>query len=130
MSDDKSTSYQLQCAAAWRLQCSKYMYFTDMLSAAACTGYVFCGTLFDKLLVILCFSGYRVSISCCAPMYADDLTLVASSPDDLSAMLSLVVQYAKLGLYLLNASKLVVSSNMAFGEAPNTRLRLRVLTNG
>ena len=103
-----------------------------VLSAAAHTGYVFCGTLFEELLVILCFSGYGVSISeiyCCAPMFADDLTLVASSPDDLSAMLSLVAQYAKLWLYLLNASKLVVGSNMAFGEAPNTRLRPRVLTN-
>ena len=46
----------------------------------------------DELLDNLAQSGFGVSINdiyCGSPMYADDLTLVASSPEELQAMLDI-----------------------------------------
>ena len=52
-------------------------------------------------------------------MYADDLALVASSPEELQAMLDLVATYADKWQYQLNADK---SSVMVLGESAKTRL--------
>ena len=51
-------------------------------------------------------------------MYADDLALVAGSPEELQAMLDIVHNYAQKWRYNLNADKSVV---MVFGEASCTR---------
>ena len=48
-----------------------------------------------------------------SPMYADDLALVACSPEELQAMLDIVVTYADKWQYQLNADK---SSVMVLGE--------------
>ena len=68
----------------------------------------------DQLLDILTASGFGVSIDniyCGAPMYADDLALVAGSPEELQAMLDIVHNYAQ-------KWKSVV---MVFGETTRTR---------
>jgi len=51
----------------------------------------------DELLDNLAQSGFGVSIDdfyCGSPMYADDLALVASSPEELQATLDIVATYA------------------------------------
>ena len=52
-------------------------------------------------------------------MYANDLALVASSPEELQAMLDIVTTYADKWQYQLNADK---SSVMVLGETAKTRL--------
>ena len=50
----------------------------------------------DELLDILAQSGFGVSVDdvyCSSPMYAEDLVLVASSPEELQAMLDIVATY-------------------------------------
>ena len=61
--------------------------------------FLFCSFV-DELLDILTASGLDLSISglyCGAPMYNDDLALVTSSPEELQAMLYVVVRYANAG---------------------------------
>ncbi len=51
----------------------------------------------DELLDILIQSGYGVSVDdvyCGSPVYADDLALVASSPEELQATMDIVATYA------------------------------------
>ena len=51
----------------------------------------------NDLLVELEQSGLGMrmdNIFCGAPMYADDLALIASSPEDLQSMIDIVAQYA------------------------------------
>ena len=55
-------------------------------------------------------------------MYADDLALVASSPEELQAMLDIVATYADKWQYQLNADK---SSVMVLGETAKMRLSAR-----
>ena len=55
-------------------------------------------------------------------MYADDLALVASSPEELQQMLDIVTKYASQWQYSLNSDKLVV---MVFGETARTRAQAR-----
>jgi hypothetical protein len=79
----------------------------------------------DELLDILTQSGYSVSIGvyCGSPMYADDLALVASSPEELQAMMDIVATYyANKWQYQLNANK---SSVMVLGESIKMRLGAR-----
>ena len=74
-----------------------------------------------KLMGYKTASGFGVSIDniyCGAPMYADDLALVAGSPEELQAMLDIVHNYAQKWRYNLNAEKSVV---MVFGETSRTR---------
>ena len=74
----------------------------------------------DELLDTLAASGLGVHVAglyCVAPMYADDLALVASLPADLQAMLNIVHTYSRKWRYQLNKSKSVV---MVFGEATAT----------
>ena len=75
----------------------------------------------DSLLDILTSSGCGVSIDsnyCGAPMYADDLALIADSEADLQAMLNTVSLYAFLWRYEFNAQK---SSVLVMGESPMSR---------
>ena len=53
-----------------------------------------------------------------APMYADDLALIADSPEALQGMLDIVSSYAHRWRYHLNATK---SAIMVFGESPRVR---------
>ena len=58
----------------------------------------------DELLDILAQSGFCVSVDdvyCDSPMYADDLALVASSPEELQAMLDVVATYGDKWQYQL-----------------------------
>ena len=55
-------------------------------------------------------------------MYADDLALVASSPDELQAMLDIVSHYASQWRYRLNSSKSVI---LVFGESSRSRALAR-----
>jgi len=74
-------------------------------------------TVVDQLVDKLAASGlgaYIDGIFCRAPMYADDLALIASSPDELQGMLSIVHSYAKKWQYSINADK---SAVMVFGES-------------
>ena len=64
----------------------------------------------NYLLVELEHSGLGVridSIFCGAPMYADDLILIASSPEDLQSMIDIVAQYATKCRYHLNSLRLL-----------------------
>ena len=70
----------------------------------------------NDLLVQLEQSGFGVRMGntfCGAPMYADDLTLIASSPEDLQSMIDIVAQYAKKWRYCLNPQK---SKVVVFGS--------------
>ena len=83
----------------------------------------------DELLDLLTTSGLGVSIDtiyCGAPMYADDLALVADSPEELQAMLNIVCTYAGKWHYNLNAGKSFV---MIFGESPRSRTHARSSRN-
>ena len=75
----------------------------------------------DELLDILYASGYGVKVGevyCGAPMYADDLALIAESPDELQAMLNIVSRYALRWRYQLNPEKSII---MVFWESNRTR---------
>ena len=75
----------------------------------------------DQLIDILSAPGFRVSIDNIyrgAPMYADDLALVAGSAEELQAMLDLVHNYAQKWRYNLNADKSVA---MVLSETSCTR---------
>ena len=75
----------------------------------------------DDLLNTLDHSclGARIGeVFCGAPMYADDLALVASSPEELQAMLDIVSHYASQWHYRPNSSKSVI---LVFGESPRSR---------
>ena len=79
----------------------------------------------DELLDQLSASKIGASISdiyCGAPMYADDLALVAGSQGALQSLLDMVDRYARKWRYSLNSSKSVI---MVFGEATRTRERER-----
>ena len=70
----------------------------------------------NDLLVELEHSGLGVrigSVFCGAPMYADDLALIASSPEDLQSMIDIVAQYATKWRYCLNPHK---SKVLVFGS--------------
>jgi len=69
----------------------------------------------NDLLVTLEQSGLGVKIGnvyCGAPMYADDLALIASSPHELQAMIDIVSQYATKWRYRLSPQK---SKVLVFG---------------
>ena len=75
----------------------------------------------NELLNLLTESGFGVHIDGIftgAPMYADDLALIAGSPEELQAMLDIVSSYAQQWHYHLNADKSVI---MVFGESAKTR---------
>ena len=79
----------------------------------------------DNLLDTLTSSGCGVqieSIYCGAPMYADDLALIADSVADLQSMLHIVSSYASLWRYEFNAQK---SSVLVLGESPSSRQTAR-----
>ena len=81
----------------------------------------------DELLDQLSTSGYGVAISdiyCGAPMYADDIALVADSPSFLQAMLDIVHTYAQNWRYQLNSVKSVA---MVIGETAATRRKERTI---
>ena len=62
----------------------------------------------NELLVALEKSGLGVKIGivyCSAPMYADDLALIASSAEELQAMMDVVSQYATKWRYRINPLK-------------------------
>ena len=63
--------------------------------------------------------GVRIgSVFCGAPMYADDLALIAPSPEDLQSMIDIVAQYATKWRYRLNPHK---SKVLVFGLPPPPR---------
>ena len=72
----------------------------------------------NVLLVTLEQSGLGFKLGnvyCGAPMYADDLAVVASSPHELQAMIDIVSQYATKWRYRLSPQKskvLVFGSNL------------------
>ena len=66
-------------------------------------------------------------IYCGAPAYADDLALVASSPEELQKMLDIVHAYSNKWRYRLNPSK---SKIMIFGAAKPKSLGVNVTLNG
>ena len=75
----------------------------------------------DELLDTLTQSGHGAVISGLysgAPMYADDLVLIASSQAELQAMLDIVAAYATKWRYQLNPEKSVV---MVYGEISRSR---------
>ena len=79
----------------------------------------------DDLLNTLDHSGLGARIGedfCGTPMYIDDLALVASSPEELQAMLDIVSHYASQWRYQLNSSKSVI---LVFGESPRSRALAR-----
>ena len=81
----------------------------------------------NELLDQLSASSFGVFIEgtyCGAPMYADDLALIGSSPEELQNMLDIVSSYASLWRYQLNAKK---SAILVFGESPVSRQRNRSL---
>ena len=75
----------------------------------------------NDLLNQLSNSAFGVSMEgvyCGAPMYADDLSLIATSEQELQSMLDIVSSYALMWRYGLNAQK---SSILVFGESHTSR---------
>ena len=75
----------------------------------------------DELLDIFTSSNLGISVGdiyCGAPMYADDLALLADSPETLQAMLDIANDYATKWRYSFNASKSVV---LVLGETSRSR---------
>ena len=71
----------------------------------------------DELLDNLRASGYGAKVGevyCGAPMFADDLALIAKSLDELQAMLNIASSYAIRWRYQLNPEK---SAVMVLGES-------------
>ena len=67
-----------------------------VLQGGVLSPFLYC-LVVDELLDNLAQSGFGVSIDdvyCGFPMYADNLALVASSPEELQAMLDIVATYA------------------------------------
>ncbi len=58
------------------------------------------------------------SVHCHSPMYADDLSLIADSHDNLQSLLDIVSRYASAWRYQINSSK---SAVMVFGEPSRSR---------
>ena len=84
----------------------------------------------DDLLNTIELSGLGARIGgvfCGAPMYTDDLALVAGSPEELQAMLDIVSHYASQWHYQLNSSKSVI---LVLGESPRSRALARSTCNG
>ena len=84
---------------------------------------VFVNDLLDQLSA----SGLGISIDdvyCGAPMYADDLSLIATSEHELQSMLDIVSSYAAMWQYQLNAHK---SSILVFGETAVSRKKNRTV---
>ena len=80
----------------------------------------------DELLDMLTAAQSGISISgiyCSAPMYADNLTLLADSPDDLQKMLDISQEYADKWRYSFNTDK---SAIKVFGETAKSRATLRL----
>lgn len=79
----------------------------------------------NELVDLLTISGLRVTIdtiSCGAPMYTNNLALVADSPEELQAMLNIVCTYAGKWRYNFNTGK---SFAMVFGESLRSRTDAR-----
>ena len=74
--------------------------------------------LLTNSLIFCLHLGLESPLTCGAPLYTDNLALVAGSPEELQAMLDIVHNYAQKWRYNLNADKSVV---MVFGEASCTR---------
>ena len=75
----------------------------------------------DDLLAQLhdCGLGAMVgSVYCPSPMYADDLALIADSPEGLQKLLNIVSHYTSTWRYEINSSK---SAVMVFGESTRSR---------
>ena len=62
------------------------------------------------------------SVNCAAPMFADDLALVAASGERLQTLLDICSSYASKWRYQFNSSK---SGVMVFGESSRSRPALR-----
>ena len=79
----------------------------------------------DELLDHLQASSASVSVNsvnCAAPMFADDLALVAASGERLQTLLDICSSYASKWRYQFNSSK---SGVMVFGESSRSRSALR-----
>ncbi len=58
------------------------------------------------------------TVHCPSPMYADDLALIADSPEGLQKLLDIVSHYTSTWHYEINSSK---SAVMVFGESTRSR---------
>ena len=75
----------------------------------------------DELLVLLdesCLGATVGSVHCPSPMYADDLYLIAETPDKLQSLLDIVSEYASAWRYEINSSK---SAILIRGESAKSR---------
>ena len=85
-------------------------------------------SLLMSLLDLLASSGAGVYISdmfCGAPMYADDLSLIAATPCDMQCMLDIVYDYSNKWRYQFNTTQ---SVDMVFGESHTEEYRLQART--
>jgi len=91
------------CAVLWEGEQSQTFCIKQGVKQGAILSPLLCRLFVNDLLVTLEQSGLGVKISnvyCGAPMYADDLPLIASSPHELQAMIDIVSQYATKWRYL------------------------------
>ena len=103
------------CSVAWNSATSTSFPIRQGVRQGAILSPLLYSIFVDELLDILSMSGYGVRVNSLyigAPMYADDLALVAESPQELQAMLNIVHSYAGKWRYNLNANKSFI---MVFG---------------
>ena len=115
------------CSVAWNNATSASFPIHQGVRQGAILSPLLYSIFVDELLDLLSISGLGVranSIYIGAPMYADDLALIAESPQELQAMLNIVHSYAGKWRYNLNACKSFI---MVFGESPRSRTQARSL---
>lgn len=96
------------CCVLWKGQLSCSITLSQGVKQGAILSPLLYSIFVDDLLVALENSGLGIHIGdlyCGAPMYADDLALAASAPEELQAMLNMVAHYAHTWRYRLNPSK-------------------------
>jgi len=106
------------CAVLWEGEQSRTFCIKQGVKQGAILSLLLYSLFVNDLLVTLEQLGLGVRIGnvyCGAPMYADDLALIASSPHELQAMIDIVSQYATKWKYRLSPQKskvLVFGSNL------------------
>ena len=108
------------CSVAWNNTTSASFPIHQGVRQGAILSTLLHSIFVDELLNLLSNSGFGVRVSSIyigAPMYADDLALIADSPQELQAVLNIVHSYAGKWRYNLNASKSFI---MVFGESPHS----------
>ena len=109
----------------WEGRCSPYIPILQGVRQGAILSPLLYSIFVDELLDIrmeMNIGAHINEVFIGSPMYADDLALIASSPESLQAMLNVVYSYSCKWRYKINPHK---SAILVFGESSQSRQRYR-----